>query len=89
MIEVDRYDIAELWVRAMRRIWTHDYVMKSLRKSGVIPFTRLKHLEGNKSIVDVADCILRAEEICRKEESYKSREVIRTHRIVTPHTIVA
>ena len=76
MMDVDRCDIAELWVRAIRRVWTHDYMMKSLRKSGFIPFTRLRHLEGNKAMVSLGDCILRAEEVSRQEESYKSREVL-------------
>ena len=85
MMDVDRYDIAELWIRAIRRVWTPDYVMKSLRKSGVIPFTRLRHLEGNKAMVALGDCILRAEEISRQEEAYKSREVLITITYALPN----
>lgn len=73
--DIDRYVIAKLWIRSLKKIWNYDFVMKSLRKSGVKPFTRLRHLEGNRAIVSVADCILRAEEMGRQEEAYKSREV--------------
>ena len=75
MEQVDRYEISILWIKAMKKEWTHEFVMKSLSKSGIIPFTRLRHLEGNKCIVDVGDCILRAEEICRQEDAFKLREV--------------
>ena len=70
-----RLDVAELWVRSIRRIWTREFILDSLKKCGVVPFTRLRHLEGNAHLVSIADCILRAEEMSRKEEAYKERQV--------------
>lgn len=75
MNEVTRLDVAELWVRSMKRKWTHDFIMDSLRKCGIVPFTRLRHLEGNSHLVSIADCILRAEELSRQEEAYSTRQV--------------
>ena len=72
---VDRLVVAELWVRSIRRNWTRDFIMGSLRKCGVVPFTRLRHLEGNSHLVSIADCILRAEELSRQGDAYKERQV--------------
>ena len=74
--EVSRLDVAELWVRSIRRIWTREFILDSLRKCGVVPFTRLRHLEGNRHLVEIADCIARAEELSRREEAYEERQQV-------------
>ena len=73
--ELTYLDVTELWVRSIRRILTRTFIMDSLRKCGVIPFTRLRHLEGNAHLVSIADCIVRAEEMSRQEDAYQDRQV--------------
>ena len=80
---IDRYVIAEMWVVAIKKHWTNDFIMDSLRKCGVLPFTRVRHLEGNASLVSIADCIQRAEEMWQKRDAYAAREAQRREKTMT------
>lgn len=69
----DRYHLASMWVRAIKTVWTKTYIAKALRVTGMLPFTRSAHLEGNAPDVEIADCIKEDERIRLRENNRKRR----------------
>ena len=75
-MDLDRYQISILWVKAIKTTWKRPFIMTELEKSGMIPFTRLRHLEGNKHIVVIGDYIKQALEHDRRVLMYQERESV-------------
>lgn len=62
----NRYDLAVLWVKSIKRIWTSSFIADSFRRTGVQPFCRSAHLVGNSADIEIADTIAESDEMQRQ-----------------------
>ena len=70
----DRYQLAAIWVKTIKRVWTSSFVATSLRRTGVKPFTRSAHLVGNDPDVEIADTIAESDELQRQAYQRQLRQ---------------
>lgn len=70
----NRYDLATLWVKTIKRVWTSSFVATSFRRTGVKPFCRSAHLVGNAADVEIADTIASSDEMQRQAYQRRLRQ---------------
>ena len=70
----DRYQLAAIWVKTIKRVWTSSFIADSLRRAGVEPFTRSAHLVGNSADVEIADTIAESDELQRQAYQRQLRQ---------------
>lgn len=80
-----RYDIACVWVKTLKKVWTADFIAQSLRHTGILPFTRSTHFERNFADIEIGDCIVKSEELQQQAEQRKLRD---QHRAAQAETSV-
>ena len=72
----DRYQLAKIWVTAIKQTWTKAYIFKALRMVGMLPFTRSAHLVGNAPDIEIGDCLQEDERIRMRENNRKRRNEV-------------
>lgn len=57
---------------------TPDYIAKAFKKTGILPFTRATHLEGNCGDVQLGDALMAAQKMLDRQREREARGVAQT-----------